>query len=82
MTHGEAWYLKYRDVEMIDGEMVPISRALIPSLPHRMSRFDASLYYTNKIRKYFGLEEKTDFDTIAHKFDYFEALKIKERIIL
>jgi len=79
MTHGEAWYLKYRDVHMVDGEMVPLSSgAFIQSLPHRMSRFDADLYYTNKIRKYFGLEEKLRFDKVEHEFDYFEALKIKE----
>jgi hypothetical protein len=81
MTHGEAWFLKYKDVEMIAGELVPISRALIPSLPHRMSRFDAGIYYTNKIRKHFKLEEKLGFYEIEHVFDYYEALRIKERIL-
>jgi hypothetical protein len=82
MKHGEFWFLKYRDVEMVDGEIVPnTTETKFRSMPHRMPRNEASIYYTNKIRKYFGLNEKLGFDKIEHEFDYYEALRIKEMIL-
>ena len=81
LKHGEFWFLKYKDSEMVDGEMIPnttLTKSI--SMPPRMLRHDAGVYYTNKIRKYFGLEEKLGFEKIEHEFDYFEAIKFRKQL--
>jgi len=78
MTHGEAWFLaKSKDIEFSsDGYCLSIT-----GLPRRMGYKEASIYYRNKIRSYFEQNLTMEsFDKVEDYFDYFEALKIRNKI--
>ena len=90
MTYGEFWFLKYREVYMDDGVLVPFDeRVLNAAMPKRLSRDKASLYYTNKIRSFFGLHEKMDryefrslgFESIEDYYDFHEAQRHLKKVI-
>lgn len=84
MTHGEIWFKKFKDVHMVNGDLVPIDANVEKlQLKKRMSYKKACEYYTQKIRKYFGIEEKIEtaeykkqgFDNVDDYFGYYEAMR-------
>ena len=56
MTYGEYYYLVKYDMKLVDGTW--ISKPPYVKIPKRMSKEDASIYYTNKFSKYFQSKNK------------------------
>lgn len=86
LTHGEAWYKAFVDVDMIDGEFVPRDKEFKfnGKLPKRMKSKDALKYYTQKIRDYFDSMsdmKSLGFYTAEDYFDYYECKKIAKRVL-
>ena len=50
MTYGEYYYLVKYDMQLINGEW--ISKPPYTKIPKRMSKDEASKYYTLKFKKY------------------------------
>lgn len=50
MTYGEYYYLVKYDMKLVNGNWVVNTPKM--RIPHKMSREEASLYYTLKMRKY------------------------------
>lgn len=85
MTYGEAHTIVKCGIEMIDGKWKSLK---LPKCRSRMSRDEAGKYYTEKINEEFkrlGYRLKSDVDysdfrTADEYFDYFEALKIYNKL--
>ncbi len=56
MTYGEYYYLVKYDMKLIDG--VWVSRKPSVTIPTKMVKKEATVYYTNKFRKYWKNLEK------------------------
>ncbi len=56
MTYGEYYYLVKYDMKLVNGNW--ISKPLNIKIPRRMSREDAAIYYTEKLRKYWNEREE------------------------
>ena len=56
MTYGEYYYKVKYNMKLVDGTWV----ADIPKMkiPVKMSKQDATLYYTSKLRDYFGKKKE------------------------
>ena len=50
MTYGEYYYRVKYDMKLVNGNWV--SKPAYMKIPRRMSRKDAAIYYTEKLRKY------------------------------
>lgn len=80
LTHGEAFFERKKAFEQ--SATSALNMRAFDTIPPRMSRDKAVKYYTDKLRKVFGVEDNEikDFIKPEHRFDYFEAQKILERI--
>ena len=58
MTYGEYYYLVKYDMKLVNGNW--ISKPLNIKIPRRMSREDAAIYYTEKLRKYWKERKEDD----------------------
>ncbi|MDX9744774.1 MAG: hypothetical protein RBT59_13210 [Arcobacteraceae bacterium] len=52
MTYGEYFYLVKYDMKLVDGTWV--SKSPNMRIPLKMSRVEASMYYTHKFREYWN----------------------------
>ena len=89
LTYGEAHTKVKMSLRMENGRFVADAKK-----PHieKMNRKEAIEYYNAKFASYFGVEPRKDvkeykeptvrdFDSVESYYDYFEALRIKERLI-
>jgi hypothetical protein len=78
LTHGEAFFERKKAFEL--SETSALNMRAFDTIPPRMSRDKAVEYYTDKLRKVFGVEDKEvtpkDFLKTEHYYDYFEAKRI------
>ena len=85
MTHGEAWlkrklYINSSKCRFDEAEKEQ-------PLPKRMNRREASRYYRKKLNTAFAslgfIKEPTvrDFNSVDDYFDYWEAKRIKQRVL-
>lgn len=80
LTHGEAFFERKKAFEQ--SETSALNMRAFDTIPPRMSRDKAVKYYTDKLRKVFGVEDNEikDFINPEHRFDYFEARRILEKM--
>lgn len=76
MTHGEAYVFRRQNIDFTH-DLDKILRSF-DRLPKKMDRKDSLKYYSDKLRKVFGVDEvsKRDFIKIDDYFDYFEARRL------
>ncbi len=56
MTYGEYYYLLKYDMRLVDGSWVASKPSI--KIPTRMSKEEATIYYTLKLRKYFNKKKE------------------------
>ena len=79
-THGEAFYQRKKEFEA--NETSALNMRAFDTIPPRMGRTKAVKYYTNKLRKVFGVEavNRTDFAKVEDYYDYYEAERILNKL--
>lgn len=76
LTHGEMYFKRRNTIDFKQDTKNILSQ--LERLPKRMSRKDASMYYGDKIKKYFGVDDikPKDFLKVEHYFNYYEAKRM------
>ena len=72
-THGEAFFQRKKDFEA--NETSALNMRAFDTIPPRMGRAKAVKYYTDKLRKVFGVEavNRKDYECDEYDYDCFEA---------
>ena len=80
LTHGEAFFERKKAFEQSNASA--LNMRSFDTIPPRMSREKALQYYGKKLREVFGTQdqEPDDFISAEHRFDYYEAQRILERM--
>lgn len=82
LTHGEAFFERKKAFEQ--STTSALNMRAFDTIPPRMGRSKAVKYYTEKLRKVFGIEEKEvtqkDFLKTDHFYDYHETQRILEKM--
>ena len=80
LSHGEAFFQRKKEFEA--NETSALNMRAFDTIPPRMGRAKAVKYYTDKLRKVFGVEaaNRSDFAKVEDYYDYYEAERILNKL--